>query len=221
MNRGKSINSWKRIININWLRIKPFSAIKRIGQRLARNNFRFKKIYFSLVVITLLLITGLANSSLAALKVSTSDFNGDGKSDIVWRHSTIGDNAIWFMNGGTVSLATNIESDRNLNWKIVGTGDFDGNGTSDLLWREVTQGINRIWLMNGATVVSRPRILDALDLNWKVVGINDFNGDGKSDIVWRHSTIGDNAIWFMNGGTVSLATNIESDRNLNWKIVGT
>ena len=40
----------------------------------------------------------------------TGDFNGDGKSDILWRNTTTGETAIWFMNGlqiaSTASLGT-------------------------------------------------------------------------------------------------------------------
>jgi len=33
------------------------------------------------------------------------DFNGDGKSDILWRNSTTGENAVYFMNGAAISSA--------------------------------------------------------------------------------------------------------------------
>ena len=36
--------------------------------------------------------------------VDTSDFNGDGKSDILWRGPT-GDVAMWFMNGTQITSA--------------------------------------------------------------------------------------------------------------------
>ena len=39
--------------------------------------------------------------------VGTGDFNGDGKTDIVWR-DTAGDIAIWLMNGVTISGASGI-----------------------------------------------------------------------------------------------------------------
>ena len=31
--------------------------------------------------------------------VGTGDFDGDGKSDILWRHTTLGDVWIWLMDG--------------------------------------------------------------------------------------------------------------------------
>jgi len=31
--------------------------------------------------------------------VGAADFNADGKPDIVWRHTTTGANAVWYMNG--------------------------------------------------------------------------------------------------------------------------
>jgi hypothetical protein len=38
----------------------------------------------------------------------TGDFNGDGKSDILWRNTTNGQVEIWFMNGPTISSAVNL-----------------------------------------------------------------------------------------------------------------
>src|SRR6266571_2046383 len=48
------------------------------------------------------------------------DFNGDGKSDILWRNNTSGQNAIWLMNGTTVSSNAAIPTVTDLNWSIVG-----------------------------------------------------------------------------------------------------
>ena len=61
------------------------------------------------------------------------DFNGDGKADILWRH-TSGAVAIWFMNGshiaGMGSLG-NISAD----WVVERVGDFNGDSKADILWR--------------------------------------------------------------------------------------
>src|SRR5262249_49843849 len=67
------------------------------------------------------------------------DFNGDGKSDILWR-STSGAVIEWQMNGSVIASAGFVTSNGAAvsvaaSWHIVETGDFDGNGTSDILWR--------------------------------------------------------------------------------------
>ena len=80
--------------------------------------------------------------------VGTGDFNGDGKSDIVWR-DTSGNTAIWLMNGAAVLSAGGL-GNVPTTWSIALTGDYDGDGKSDLLWRD-TSGNTAIWFMNGTT----------------------------------------------------------------------
>ncbi len=45
---------------------------------------------------------GVGNLSTVWSVAETGDFDGNGKSDIVW-HDTSGDIAIWFMNGTTIA----------------------------------------------------------------------------------------------------------------------
>jgi FG-GAP-like repeat len=81
----------------------------------------------------------------------TGDFNGDGKSDILWRDTSSGTVAIWLMNGAQVTQAAGVSTvDPNV-WTIVETGDFDGDGKSDILWQDTTGNV-AMWFMNGAQV---------------------------------------------------------------------
>ncbi len=83
--------------------------------------------------------------------VGTGDFNGDGKSDILWRN-TNGTVAIWEMNGGQLLASVGGQVVTNA-WTIVGTGDFNGDGKSDILWRN-TNGTVAIWEMNGGQLLA-------------------------------------------------------------------
>jgi len=149
------------------------------------------------------------------------DFNGDGKTDILWRNKSTGQNVVWLMNGATYSDYAYINSVTDLNWEIVGTGDFNSDGKTDILWKNKSTGQNIIWFMNGAAYSSYTYVLSVTDLNWQIVGTGDFNSDGKTDILWRHKTTGQNALWFMNGATYSDYAYINSVTDLNWQIVGT
>jgi ELWxxDGT repeat protein len=149
-----------------------------------------------------------------------NDFNGDGKSDILWR-SDIGGVALWEMNGATVSAA-NLTSTPQLDpsWKNAGTGDFNGDGKADILWRNTNNAI-AIWTMDGANVLSsRLTSIPSIDPSWKNAGIGDFNGDGKSDILWRNND-GSVALWQMNGSTVvSSSLTSTPSLDISWKTAG-
>ena len=152
-------------------------------------------------------------------RVVRSDFNGDGKSDILWHNSATGENAIWLMNATSISSGATF-SKVDLSWSIAGVGDFDGDGKADILWRNSTTGQNVIWLMNGTTITSGSMFATVTDLNWSITGVGDFNGDGKSDILWRNQATGENVIWLMNGTTILSNGSIYTVTDLNWNIVG-
>ena len=160
-------------------------------------------------------LTGLSTS--AARRVA-SDFDGDGKSDILWRDALTGQNALWLMNGGTLAAGPFIATVSDLNWHIAGTGDFDGDGKADILWRNSATGQNQIWLMNGPTVSAGLNIPTVSNLGWAVAGVGDFDGDGRADILWRNGSTGQNQIWFMNGGTLVNSPKITRVSNLHWRI---
>ena len=133
--------------------------------------------------------------------VGVGDFDGDEKADILWRHTTTGNNALWLMNGLTrTNRQTALTRLANTDWTIVGVGDFNANGKADILWRNLKTGDNAIWLMQGRRRTNAQTTIPGIrNVAWQVVGVGDSNGDGKADILWRHVTTGDNAIWLMSG----------------------
>ena len=145
---------------------------------------------------------------------NTHDFNGDGKSDILWR-DTAGDVGMWLMNGGQILQGAAFNS-VGTNWSIVGQRDFNGDGKSDILWRD-TVGDVGMWLMNGTQIVQGGSF-SAIPLNWSVAGTGDFNGDGKADILWLDNQ-GNVGIWFMNG-TQILQAGVVGQLPPSWIIVG-
>jgi hypothetical protein len=49
----------------------------------------------------------------------TGDFNQDGQSDLVWRNGSAGKNAVWLMNGTSLSQGIILTTDvADLNWRL-------------------------------------------------------------------------------------------------------
>lgn len=142
------------------------------------------------------------------------DFDGDARSDILWRQPSTSATAIWLMSAGSMldewdpgSLASST---------VEAIGDFDGNRRSDILWRTY-DGSLRIWF-NGGQNVTRGALSDSnkmrgpsynnalgsnllpapVDTAWRIQRVGDFNNDGRDDILWRH-TNGSIAIWLLDG----------------------
>lgn len=147
--------------------------------------------------------------------VGTGDFNGDGKSDILWRNQTTGDVVEWDMSGFAKVHSSLLLSDRN--WNVVGTGDFEGIGGSDILWQNSATGAVVEWNMNRAAHIGT-LLLD--DPAWTVVGTGDFDGNCKSDILWRNASTGGVVVWMMDGTQPISTAEILCDPNWNVAAVG-
>lgn len=64
------------------------------------------------------------------------DLDGDGKADIVWRHTSNGTTAIWLMNGTTIA-SLSFPGGVPAAWEIVGIGDVNADGKADVMWRNI------------------------------------------------------------------------------------
>jgi ketosteroid isomerase-like protein len=141
------------------------------------------------------------------------DFNGDGRSDLVFRNASNGDVIVWFFNaGGTTFTSTRITTvPANSGWEIQGVGDFNGDGRSDLIWRNLATGEIAVWLFNlgGTTFFSSIIFNLAIDSGWEIQTVGDFNGDGRSDLMWRNYISGEVGPWLFNaGGTTFVGSTI-------------
>jgi FG-GAP-like repeat len=115
---------------------------------------------------------GVGNVSTVWAIVGTGDFNGDGKSDILWQAfgpRPPGPVAVWLMNGAQVTQSAVLGSPGGT-WSIAETGDFDGDGKSDILWHD-TSGTVAIWFMNG-TQVTQSAGVGVVPTVWSIQGVN-------------------------------------------------
>ena len=78
--------------------------------------------------------------------VAHNDFNGDGRSDILWRADD-GTATDWLglANGGFADNWNVFHRNPGTNWHVAGTGDFNGDGRVDILWR-ADDGTTTDWL---------------------------------------------------------------------------
>jgi hypothetical protein len=144
----------------------------------------------------------------------SGDYNGDGKSDILWHNGSTGGNAIW--KSANKATYQSVDSIADLDWVVAGVGDFDHNGKSDILWHNRATGANAIW--RSANKAAYQSVEGITDLNWVVAGVGDFNGDGRADILWHNQATGANTIW--RSASKANQQYVDSITDLNWVVAG-
>ncbi len=159
------------------------------------------------------------------LNISSPDFNGDGKADILWRNEATGQNVVWLMDGTNLTTVVDLTSlkypNEPPNWSIGGTGDFNSDGKEDILWRNSATGDNMMWLMDGTNMAQVRNLTPVADAFWDISSTGDFNSDGKEDILWRNSATGQNVVWLMDGTNLTTGVELTPVADANWDISGT
>lgn len=167
---------------------------------------------------------GIGGGFVSAVDVSwsivgTGDFDGDGRSDILWRNadSTL---AVWRMDGTTVLGGGSVYRP-GTDWTVAGIGDFDGDGRSDILLQDST-GIIAGWRMDGSTVLEA-RTIDNHVAGWRVAAVGDYDGDGRADILWQQLPVSgqghtETQVWTMHGLQVAAVQSLAAIDNA-WRIV--
>ena len=161
-----------------------------------------------------------ATFNLAPLPTVASDFNDDGKSDILYRNASTGQVFRIFMNGFANAGGAMAYTEPDLGWKIVADADFNGDGVADLLWRHSSTG--QIYVMpftvagmpaSGAVIHTEPNPA------WKIVHQPDIDGDGKADILWWNSSTGQVYVMLMNGTAITAQGFAYTEPNTQWSII--
>lgn len=165
--------------------------------------------------------TAAASQPVAALrKAVRSDFNGDGRSDLLWHSFYYRTNppssatiATWNMNAASV-LSANVFQFHNAGQAqaYANPGDFDGDGRADLLfghpggiiplsfWQGRSDGSFEATFLTPASLPGRYA---------RLRGNADLNADGRDDLVLHNKTTGKGTYVFMNGSTVLGSTTFD------------
>lgn len=149
--------------------------------------------------------------------IDSFDFNGDGKSDILWRNQN-GAVAVW--NGTTSGFAQSsyVTSSIPATTVIAGAGDFDGDGKGDLLLRNGDGSISTS-ISTGIGFQSNAYSHASVGTSWMVEGVADFTGDGKADILWRN-TDGSLSTWNSLGTGFQENSTFHQPIARSWHVVG-
>ncbi len=148
------------------------------------------------------------------------DFDGDGKSDILWKNAATGDVAIWLMNGTSKKFTDFAGRSIPGNWRIKASEDFDGDGKSDMLWQNIDTGDVYVWIMNSVAQKSGAFVARGIPADWDIKLSEDFDGDGKSDVLWQDSGSGAVYIWLMDGASIASGGYVVRSMPQDWYIRG-
>ncbi|NUO77339.1 MAG: VCBS repeat-containing protein [Lysobacter sp.] len=153
-------------------------------------------------------------------KAVRSDFNGDGRTDLLWHlfyyrtnppvRATI---ATWNMNGASVSSASVFEFSNSSNARAHAyPGDFNGDGRADLVIGHPF-GVNPLTLWQGRDdggFDAAPLSPSLFPSRYARLRSNaDLNGDGRDDLVLHNKTTGKGVFMFMEGPIATASTTFD------------
>jgi hypothetical protein len=150
-----------------------------------------------------------------------ADFGGDGRSDILWRNISSGENYAYFMTGVSIVNEGYLRTVADQDWQVAAVGDFNGDSKADVLWRNSSSGENYVYFMHGTNIVAEGYLRTVADQRWQVGGAGDFDGDGRDDILWRNAATGENYVYLMNGTGIAGEGYLRTVADPGWQIAGT
>ena len=98
--------------------------------------------------------------------VGLSDFNGDGRADILWRNDN-GAVSVWTSTGNGGFAENQFNASATSDWSVAEVGDFNGDGLADLLWRN-TAGQISIWHSTGSGWVQNTYLDSSVGTDWTI-----------------------------------------------------
>ena len=152
--------------------------------------------------------------------VGVGDFNGDGKSDLVFQNRTTHQIVIWFMDGPVYQGGASLSYYPPAGWEVVGTGDFNGDGKSDLVFQNQSTGQIAVWFLDGVTYLGGTLLTSVPDPGWQVVGIADYNHDGYPDLLLQNLTTHQATVWYFQGTAFQYSAILSPFPPSGWSIVG-
>lgn len=108
------------------------------------------------------------------------DFDGDGRSDVLWEDGS----TLWLwrsepLGGFSIHFVSGFPS----GWTIAGVGDINGDGRDDIFWSNRAAQMADWWLMDGSRWTYGVSAYVATQ--YRVAGLGDFDGDGRADVLWE------------------------------------
>lgn len=167
--------------------------------------------------------------AVAATAGVHNDFDGDGRSDLLWHNASTGANVIWRNGVATNPMRLSSMSDRD--WQIAGASHFHGPQLAELLWRNRVTGAMELWsadwfIYSGPLTMHWRPVIDWSDVDgdpaqWEISAIGD---DRSTGIFLRNRVTGGNAIAAFDIYDFSPADmdvyRTNPVANLAWKVVG-
>jgi hypothetical protein len=102
--------------------------------------------------------------------IAVADFNGDGRSDILYRNDATGQVFMLLMNGPSATGGAQVYAEGNLNWNIVSVGDYNGDGKADILYRNYATGQVYMLQMNGLAIAGAGLVYNEPNTSWRLLG---------------------------------------------------
>jgi Ca2+-binding RTX toxin-like protein len=119
----------------------------------------------------------------------TFDFNGDGRSDILWRNVNSGAITVWTGSEQGWTANAYASAGAGTATTIGAVGDVDGDGKDDVVWQK--DGGTSVWQSTGSGLRQNTAFDVSTGTGVKLVGAGDFNGDGKADLLFRNAATGE------------------------------
>jgi hypothetical protein len=125
----------------------------------------------------------------------TGDFDGDGKSDLLFRDASTRQLLIWYMNGSTVeqTYTPNIAAQL-----VRGIGDIDGDGHADLIYSATTSTpglystqLDVVYFHARGNCYDDAAFGSLPNSQWRIEQISDANTDGHAEIYVRNRKTGE------------------------------
>lgn len=124
-----------------------------------------------------------------------NDLDGNGKTDLVFRHLTGSDFALWLMSGYSQRVARG--GTRSATYRVATIADIDGDGRSEIVWTSDNRDlIFTSWNGSAFESSTSPSKYTA---GYAVAGSADMNGDGAAELVLHNAGNGAFSVWFMDG----------------------